>query len=302
MSRYGAPDPVCTRREGTVRLVVRSRTHDLGGFCVRRVLPAPERRMVGPFIFLDEMGPADFGPGGGIDVRPHPHIGLATVTYLFDGRILHRDSLGTEQLIEPGAVNLMTAGRGIVHSERPPESGSDRGQHLHGLQIWMALPDELQDADPAFVHFPADRIPALVDGENRTDVVIGRYGGVVSPVPVAARTLLLIMRLAEGATVEVPTEFEERAVYVIDGRATVNGCMLGRGDMGVLDRGAVYLSAESDTRLAALGGEPFGRRRIWWNFVHSRRERIEQAKSDWREGRFPPVPGDAEAFIPLPPD
>jgi hypothetical protein len=281
-------------------MVVRSRRQELGGFSVRRALPAPELRMVGPFIFLDEMGPAEFSPGEGIDVRPHPHIGLATVTYLLDGRILHRDSLGTEQHIEPGAVNLMTAGCGIVHSERPPRERADEPQRLHGLQIWMALPEALQDSEPSFAHFAADRIPYLEEGGNRTDVVIGDHAGEQSPVSVPAHALLLVARLVDGATIDVPSEPEQRAVYVIEGRVAINGCLLAGGDMAVLNRGAVCLTAETDACLAVLGGEPFARRHVWWNFVHTDRERIESAKADWREGRFPIVPGDSEEFIPLP--
>jgi hypothetical protein len=301
VSRFREAEPVCSRREGPISLVIRSRSRDLGGFCVRRVLPAPERRMVGPFAFVDEMGPAAFSEGEGLDVRPHPHIGLATLTWLFEGGILHRDSLGTEQLIEPGAVNLMTAGRGIVHSERSPEPR--RGERrLHGLQIWMALPESLQETDPAFEHVPPERIPVVDEAAVRTAVLLGRRGREASPIRFPADALLWIQELAEGALVAAPEDVVERAVYVVDGRVSINGCMLAHGDMAVLNPGLVHTVAESASRIAVFGGEPLGRRHLWWNFVHSDRDRIEQAKHDWRAGRFPAVPGDDRAFIPLPQD
>lgn len=299
MSQFNAREPICSRREGALSLLIRSRSHDLGGFCVRRVLPSPERRMVGPFIFVDEMGPADFAKGEGIDVRPHPHIGLATVTWLFEGEILHRDSLGYEQRIRPGAVNLMTAGRGIVHSERTHPDLRASGQRLHGLQIWMALPDDLQECEPAFEHIAADRIPAFEHQRVRGSVVIGAYEGTESPVDFPAQALYLVAELDSGATFAMPEDVAERAVYVVDGEATVGGCRLGPGDMGVFAPGPAHLVSDAGARVAIFGGESFRRRHIWWNFVHTDRRRIEQAKADWREGRFDDVPGDDE-FIPLP--
>lgn len=258
--------------------------------------------MVGPFIFVDEMGPADFASGEGIDVRPHPHIGLATVTWLFEGEILHRDSLGNEQRIRPGAVNLMTAGRGIVHSERTHPDVRTSGQRLHGLQIWMALPDDLQECDPAFEHIAAERIPGFEQPRVRGSVVIGAFDGIESPVAFPAQALYLVADLDPGATFALPESIPERAFYVIDGEVTVGGCRLRQGDMGVLAPGLAHLVADAGARVAVLGGEPYRRRHIWWNFVHTDRERIEQAKADWREGRFDSVPGDQDEFIPLPSD
>jgi len=300
MSRFETPEPVCNRRDGAVALVIRSKKHDLGGLTVRRVLPAPERRMVGPFIFVDEMGPMEYTTGSGITVRPHPHIGLSTVTYLFEGEILHRDSLGTERVIRPGAVNLMTAGRGIVHSEREAPAESAGLRRMHGLQIWMALPREHQETDPAFTHYPADQLPITSEAGCRTTTVIGRYRDAVSPVEVPVETLYLVQHLDDGATVKLPDTVVERAVYVVDGGIEVGGCLLRAGEMAVLHPGMVHVVSHAATRLVVLGGPVFSRRRIWWNFVHTDDERIEQAKADWRAGRFPSVPGDSDEFIPLP--
>lgn len=300
MSRFDTPEPVCNRRDGAVALVIRSKKRDLGGLTVRRVLPAPERRMVGPFIFVDEMGPMEYAVGSGINVRPHPHIGLSTVTYLFEGEILHRDSLGTERVIRPGAVNLMTAGRGIVHSEREAPSEGDQTRRMHGMQIWMALPREHQEVDPSFTHYPADVLPITSESGCRTTTVIGRYGSAISPVEAPVETLYLAQQLAEGATVAVPDTVAERAVYVVEGSIEIGGCLLRAGEMAVLNRGMVHLVSHAASRLLVLGGPAFSRRRIWWNFVHTDDDRIERAKADWRAGRFPSVPGDAEEFIPLP--
>lgn len=300
MSRFKAAEPICTRKEGPVALVIRSRKRDLGGLSVRRVLPAPECRMVGPFIFLDEMGPVEYPAGDGIDVRPHPHIGLSTVTWLFDGEILHRDSLGTQQVIRPGALNLMTAGRGIVHSERRVPGENGRAHRLHGLQIWMALPRDRQEAEPAFEHYPAERFPVSGDQHCRNTVVIGRLGHSESPVRVPAETLYVVQELVEGATVSVPDLVAQRALYMVEGCIELDGGFLRPGEMAVLNPGRVHVIARAPSRMVLLGGEPFSRRHIWWNFVHTDRDRIEQAKDDWREGRFASVPGDEEEFIPLP--
>jgi redox-sensitive bicupin YhaK (pirin superfamily) len=300
MSRFNTLEPVCNRRDGAVALVIRSRKHDLGGLPVRRVLPAPERRMIGPFIFVDEMGPMEYSTGNGISVRPHPHIGLSTVTYLFEGEIRHRDSLGTERVIRPGAVNLMTAGRGIVHSEREAPAQGDHKRRMHGMQIWMALPRKRQEIAPSFTHYPADALPVTSEAGCRTTTVIGRYGDAISPVKVPVETLYLVQHLDEGSTVAVPDSVAERAVYVVEGRIEVGGCLLRTGEMAVLNRGMVHLVSNAATRLLVLGGPAFSRRRIWWNFVHTDDDRIERAKADWRAGRFPSVPGDDEEFIPLP--
>jgi redox-sensitive bicupin YhaK (pirin superfamily) len=288
--------------QGLVELVIEPKRKDLGSFTVRRVLPAPERKLVGPFIFFDEMGPAQFAPGEGMNVRPHPHIGLATVTYLFEGEILHRDSLGFVQPIEPGAVNLMTAGRGIVHSERTDARLLAGARPLHGIQIWMALPLDSEEIEPAFEHFPASRIPLLERAGVSIRVVIGSAYGIVSPVPTLADTLYLHIDVAAGASVDLPGGVDELGVFVVSGKVQIGDAVIDEGTMGVLRRGTTgMVRATAASRLIVIGGESMGDREIWWNFVSSRRERIEQAKRDWRESRFARVPGDDE-FIPLPDD
>jgi redox-sensitive bicupin YhaK (pirin superfamily) len=282
--------------------VVVPRTRDLGdGFEVRRALPSIERRMVGPFVFLDQMGPAALRAGHGLDVRPHPHIGLATVTYLFDGEILHRDSLGSVRAIRPGEVNWMTAGRGIAHSERTPPEVRRAPSRLFGLQTWVALPKDREEAEPAFVHHGAADLP-LVEGEGkRLRVVLGAVYGARSPVAVFSEMFYVDARLDPGARLELPAAHEERAVYIVEGRVALAGESFDAGRLLVLKPGAALtVAAETAARLVFLGGEPMdGPRRLWWNFVSSSAERIEQAKDDWRNGRFPPVPDDPE-FIPLP--
>jgi len=301
MSWRQAERPVCRAREGSVELVIEPREKDLGELIVRRVLPAPDRQMVGPFIFFDHMGPAEFGPGQGIDVRPHPHIGLATVTFLFEGEILHRDSLGCVQPIEPGAINLMTAGRGIVHSERTSEARLATGQRLHGIQTWMALPDGREEIDPGFVHVPAQELPAFEDRGARGRVILGESHGVRSPVATEADTLYLHVELAPGGRVELPADVPEMAVYVVEGDVKIGDCPLGPATMGVLAGGSGgSVSAEVPARIMVCGGETIGPRHIDWNFVSSTRERIEQARRDWSERRFASIPGDDEEFIPLP--
>ena len=300
MSRQDAHAPACEARDGEeIELRITSRPKDLGGFTVRRVLPAPDRRALGPFVFLDEFGPADFGPGEGIEVRPHPHIGLATLTYLFAGEILHRDSLGHVQPIRPGAVNLMTAGRGIVHAERTPPELRETGQHLHGIQTWLALPDELAETDPAFVHHPAEQLPRIDQDGVRSTLVAGAAFGVRSPVETASPTLLMDIAFDAGGTTGLP-KATERALYVAGGRVRLAGAVVEAGTLAVLRPGAaVLLQAETASRVILLGGDPVGERILWWNFLAADAARIEQAKADWREGRFARVAGDAE-FIPLP--
>jgi redox-sensitive bicupin YhaK (pirin superfamily) len=286
-----------------VETVIVPRTRDLGGgFEVRRALPSSQRRMVGPFVFFDQMGPAVLRGGRGLDVRPHPHIGLATVTYLFDGEILHRDSLGTVQPIRPGEVNWMTAGRGIVHSERtPPELRGAGESRLFGIQTWVALPREREETEPAFAHHAADALP-LVEGEGkRVRLIVGSLYGARAPVEVLLEMFYADAELSPAARLEVPTEHEERAIYVAEGRIGVGGDIFEAGQLLVLRAAeSIVVEAPVASRVMLLGGEPMdGPRHLWWNFVSSSAERIEQAKADWRAGRFPPVPGETE-FIPLP--
>jgi len=285
--------------ESPIELTIEPRIRSLGEFDVRRVLPSAERRMVGPFVFLDHMGPAVFPPGQGIAVRPHPHIGLATITYLFEGEIMHRDSLGFVQLIQAGAVNLMTAGRGIVHSERASDDLAVTSR-LHGIQSWLALPLELEEMEPGFIHYPTTTLPELALGGATVRVIMGAAYGARSPVATYSPTLYLDVRLPAGAELALPNDVSERAAYVVEGAVTIEGQEYREGMMLVARTGAtVRLRANVPSRVMVVGGEPFGRRHIWWNFVSSSKERIEQAKRDWAEGRMGKVPGDDE-FIPLP--
>jgi redox-sensitive bicupin YhaK (pirin superfamily) len=272
---------------------------DLGDFTVRRLLPAAQQRSVGPFVFFDHMGPADFSAGRGINVRPHPHIGLATVTYLFEGEILHRDSLGYVQAIQPGAVNLMTAGRGIVHSERTSAERRARGQRLNGIQIWMALPLAQEESEPAFVHYPSGELPTFESRGVRGTVVVGAAFGARSPVATASRTLYLDAQLAASSTWDVPMLEAELAVYVADGAVRIGDVMATAGTMAVLS-GAARQVADVASRVVVIGGDNLGPRHLWWNFVSSSRDRIDRAARDWEGRRFTHVPGDDER-IPLPP-
>jgi redox-sensitive bicupin YhaK (pirin superfamily) len=287
-----------------VERVIEPRPRDLGDFAVRRLLPAVGLQTVGPFIFFDHMGPADFGPGQGVNVRPHPHIGLATVTYLFEGAFLHRDSLGTVQLIRPGDVNWMVAGRGIVHSERtPPEVRDASGRtRAHGIQTWVALPRAEEEREPSFAHHAAPSLPRIERPGVILTVIAGTAYGERSPVDVFSPTLYVDARLVAGAAVEVPDEHEQRACYVAQGRIEIGGKAYGEGQFVVLASaaGPVSMRALEDARVMLAGGAPLdGPRHIDWNFVSSSRERIAAARRDWREQRFAPVPGDAER-IPLP--
>ena len=271
-----------------------------GGFLVRRLLPAAAQRAIGPFVFFDHFGPALETPGVNHDVRPHPHIGLATVTYLFEGAMLHRDSLGSLQLIEPGAINWMTAGRGIVHSERRPEALREQAYVNHGLQLWVALPREFEEAAPAFSHTPASSIPELrVDGAV-VRVLVGAAFGQRSPVATLSPTLYLDVQLPAGGVLDLPALAPQQAVYAVQGELLVDGQVLPAQQMAVLGAQAVRLAAREATRLVVIGGAPLDApRHMWWNFVSSRRERIAQAARDWQAQRLGQVPGETE-FIPLP--
>lgn len=281
--------------------LLRSRIRDLGGFEVRRILPAFERKMIGPFIFFDHLGPVDFAPGHGMDVRPHPHIGLATVTYLFEGAVLHRDNLGSVQRITAGDVNWMTAGRGIAHSERTPPEERARGHRIHGLQTWVALPREHEFDEPSFTHIGRDRLPKIERDGVRLAVVAGRAYGAAAPTPTFGETLYVAGELDPGATLTIPAEHEERAVYLVEGEAAIDGFPLAAGQLALLDdRGESELKAASAARVMLVGGaRADGDRFIWWNFVASTRGAIEQASEAWREQRFAPIAGETE-FIPLP--
>jgi redox-sensitive bicupin YhaK (pirin superfamily) len=283
--------------------VVVPRTVDLGdGFSVRRALPSARSRMVGPFIFFDHFGPAEFRAGNGLDVRPHPHIGLATVTYLFDGEIMHRDSLGTAAPIKPGEVNWMTAGRGIVHSERTGTELRTTGSPIHGLQMWVALPAAKEEMEAGFAHHEVAEFPTVEDNGKRVRVVVGALYGASSPVPVVHETIFGDVHLAAGSTLPIDADHEERALYVIDGTVDIAGDKFEPGRLLVFKPGdRVTVTAVTSAHLVIVGGAPMdGPRHIWWNFVSSRKDRIEQAKADWKAGHFGTVPGDEIEFIPLP--
>ncbi|WP_417667149.1 pirin family protein [Roseibium sp.] len=288
-----------------IETIIVPRTSDIGGFEVRRALPTARRRMVGPFIFFDQMGPAELLVGGGIDVRPHPHIGLATVTYLFEGELFHRDSLGTEQMITPGALNWMSAGRGIVHSERERPERKQVSRALSGIQSWVALPRHLEESDPAFVHSPTDAQPRLEDGGISLTLIAGNLYGQSASLETASELFYADVTLEPEARLPLDAFHEERGLYTISGNVCVAGQDFGPGQLLVFRPGdtvTVENSSPVPARFMLLGGASMEEKRyIWWNFVSSSRERIEQAKEDWRQGRFDTVPGDAEEFIPLPP-
>lgn len=299
MSYLDADEASCQQHDGPLALLIKPRVTDLGEFTVRRALPSPERRMVGPFVFFDHMGPAEFPPGKGIAVRPHPHIGIATITYLFEGEIMHRDSLGVVQAIRSGAVNLMVAGRGIVHSERAGEDFDEVSQ-LHGIQSWIALPVAEQECGPAFTHYAAQELPQVQRDGAVVRIIMGSAYGACSPVKTFSETLYLDCTINAGAELLLPGGVEELAVYVVAGAVTIGEEALQAGVMAVVcaDR-AVTAHAVQDSRVMVIGGANIGTRHVYWNFVSASPERIEQAKQDWRDGRFASVPGDEE-FIPLP--
>ncbi len=301
-SPHKDPAPGDARAADAIDLVVVPRSVDLGHLAVRRALPHVKRRMVGPFIFFDHFGPAEFSAGAGIDVRPHPHIGLSTVTFLFDGEIIHRDSLGSDVPIRPGEVNWMTAGRGIVHSERTAPDHRAGGEHLHGLQLWVALPSAQEEIEAGFAHHDAESLPTL-DAEGKSiRLIAGNLYGLKSPVPTLSETIFADAQLTAGSVLPIDPDVEERAVYVVSGEIEIAGDRFDAGQLLILHPGdPIAVRALSDARIALVGGAPMdGPRHIWWNFVSSRKERIEQAKADWKLGRFDTVPGDEKEFIPLP--
>jgi redox-sensitive bicupin YhaK (pirin superfamily) len=285
-----------------IELMVIPTSKDIGGFEVRRALPTAKRRLVGPFIFFDRMGPAILRGDQAMDVRPHPHIGLATVTYLFDGRVRHRDSLGTEMVIEPGDVNLMTAGRGIVHSERTPEELRGSPMAMSGLQTWLALPEAREEMAPLFENTPRTALPEFSDASASGRVIIGDFDGVRSPVRGHSDTLYADIRVAPGGEVRIPGDAEERAIYVLDGEVSISGDVFPADRLLVFRPGdEIVVASEPGAHFMLFGGASLGsKRHIWWNFVSSSRERIEQAKNEWKTGRFDIVPGDEEEFVPLP--
>jgi redox-sensitive bicupin YhaK (pirin superfamily) len=304
MSFFPGKDPPLGNAQAAdaIDLVIVPRSVDVGHFAVCRALPHVKRRMVGPFIFFDHFGPAEFHSGQGIDVRPHPHIGLATVTYLFDGEIMHRDSLGTAAAIRPGEVNWMTAGRGIVHSERTPPEHRRDSEPIHGLQCWVALPAAQEERAPSFSHHDSAALPLLEENGKTVRVVAGNIYGQSSPVEALTETLFADVRLASGAHLPFDAATEERAAYVIAGEVEIAGERFTPGRLLIFRPGdAITITATSGAHLVLLGGAAMdGPRHIWWNFVSSRKERIDQAKADWKLARFDTVPGDEKEFIPLP--
>jgi len=303
MSFFPAKDPAFgdAAASDAIDLAIVPRTVDLGDFSVRRALPSTKRRMVGPFIFFDHFGPAEFRTGAGLDVRPHPHIGLATVTYLYEGEIVHRDSLGTLATIRPGAVNWMTAGRGIAHSERTDQARRTGGERLHGLQCWTALAAAEEESVPAFAHHDSDALPVIAGDGKTVRLVAGALFGARSPVETTWDTLFADVTLKAGASLPVDADYDERAIYLVSGEIAIAGDRFGAGQLLVLRPGdRVTVDAASAAKFVLVGGAAMdGPRHIWWNFVSSRKDRIEAAKADWKAGRFEPVPGDSE-FIPLP--
>jgi len=289
-----------------VETVVVPKAKDIGSFEVRRALPAAECRAAGPFVFLDQMGPAEIGPENPRDVRPHPHIGLSTVTWMLEGEIMHRDSLGYAQVIRPGEVNWMTAGRGIVHSERTPDDQRDERRPLLGVQAWLALPADKQEIDPAFQHIAADCFPIIERDGATIHLIAGSGWGETSPVTLHSETFYAQVDLEPGAAVDVPSDVAERALYLLDGEIEIAGERFEPGRLIVFKPGvAVSVSGAAASRMMLLGGEPLDGpkdrpRHMYWNFVSTSKERIEQAKEDWREGRFDKVVGDEDEFIPLP--
>lgn len=300
MSYFDCPAPVCASSPTDIDLVIKAPKKDLGGFSVRRFLPAPSRRSIGPFVFFDHMGPAEFPPGNGIDVRPHPHIAIATITYLFDGLIMHRDSLGYEQQIAPGEVNLMVAGKGIAHSERAGDDLNKKSK-LNGIQTWIALPEEMEDINPLFQNYPRSSIPLTEPSDGViASVIIGEAFGEKSPVKTFSSTLYVDLSIEENQIIELPNNVSERALYIVEGQVTVNDQLVHENSMVSLSENAkMTLKAELHTRVIMIGGEAIGARKMWWNFVSKSQSKIEVAKRSWADGNFGSVINDSD-FIPLP--
>jgi len=302
MSTQECYQPDCSGAAGGLRTVIEPRAKDIGAFEVRRALPAEARRRVGPFVFFDEMGPATLAAGAALDVRPHPHIGLSTLTWLFAGEILHRDNLGYVQPIRPGEVNWMTAGRGIVHSERTPDELRGEPMAMHGIQVWIALPDGQEEIEPDFQHYPATDIPRRSSDGVELHVIAGKAWSMNSPVRVHSSLFYAQADISAGKSLEMPSDHAEQAVYIVSGEISLGGESYSPGRMLCFDTPSTKLEASADSRVILLGGEPLDSDRIlYWNFVARSKERMEQAKDEWRNGRFDPVPGDDE-FIPLPDD
>lgn len=304
MSYFKAEPPECVTldKASAIELDIIPRSIDLGGFKVSRVLPAPKKKMVGPFIFWDQAGPSDFLMGSGIDVRPHPHICLSTMTYLFKGRLEHRDSLGSHQIITPGDVNLMTAGAGIVHSERTPQVDREETNSIFGIQCWLALPFEKEEMEPNFNHYGQATLPRVSENGLAMTLVAGSFLGLSSPVMTQSRILFVDCRLAANERFSIPPTTEERAIYILSGSLTVNAAKFDQNVMLLLKPNiTIELSANEKAHFIILGGDVLdGERYVWWNFVASSKDRIEQAKEDWENNRFSKVPGDDKEFIPLP--
>jgi redox-sensitive bicupin YhaK (pirin superfamily) len=298
------PDPIAGDAASidAIEQVIVPRVRDIGDFEVHRALPAAERQMIGPFIFFDRFGPVIMKAGQGMDVRPHPHIGLATVTWLFDGTIYHRDSLGSEQAIQPGELNWMTAGKGIVHSERTPALERASGQTMFGLQSWVALPKHLEEIAPAFEHVSHEKLPVLREQGVEVQVIAGRLFGETSPVKTHSDLFYADVRLQIGARLLIPPEHEERGLYLASGRIEIAGRIFEAGKLIALkSKNEIIVKAIETSHFMLLGGEPMdGPRHIWWNFVSSSKDKIDAAKEEWRTGKFSMVPGDDKEFIPLP--
>lgn len=304
MSDLVARSTSCQERDvsgsSAIKKLLKAVEKDLGGFSVRRFLPSRELASVGPFIFFDHLGPAEFSPGQGLDVRPHPHIGLATVTYVIAGEILHRDSLGCVQPIRPREINWMTAGRGIVHSERTGPELRRRGHALEALQLWLALPETEQECEPFFQHYGESALPQVELDKARIRVMIGRAFGVEAAVRTHSPTLYVEAQLDKGGCIALPEDIEERAVYVVSGEVQVDQTSIAQHQMAQFNRASgIELKATARAHLVIIGGTPLGKRTVWWNLASTRKDLIEQAKLDWQDGKFPPVPGESE-FIPLP--